>query len=128
MVHRGPFRFWTDISARDPHADIGSAHLGQLSLWLYSKGLRSWTIWSMVPDGPGPFLFRSDIGDDALAPISVGRGPSMALPWAIPILLPAARHVIGAVARMPISDSWPVVQSCFSTCPSMTGRHCPCLP
>lgn len=36
------------ISARDPHADIGSAHLGQLSLWLYSKGLRSWTIWSMV--------------------------------------------------------------------------------
>ena len=64
------------------------------------------------PDGPGPFLFRSDIGDDALAPISVGRGPSMALPWAIPILLPAARHVIGAVARMPISDSWPVVQSC----------------
>ena len=81
-----------------------------------------------VPDGPGPFLFRSDIGDDALAPISVGRGPSMALPWAIPILLPAARHVIGAVARMPIPDSWPVVQSCFSTCPSMTGRHCPCLP
>ncbi len=59
------------------------------------------------------FFFRSDIGDDALAPISVGRGPSMALPWAIPILLPAARHVIGAVARMPISDSWPVVQSCF---------------
>lgn len=48
MVHKGPFRFWTDISARDPHADIGSAHLGQLSLWLYSKGLRSWTIWSMV--------------------------------------------------------------------------------
>lgn len=48
------------------------------------------------PDGPGPFLFRSDIGDDALAPISVGRGPSMALPWAIPILLPAARHVIGS--------------------------------
>lgn len=46
MVHKGPFRFWTDISARDPHADIGSAHLGQLSLWLYSKGLRSWTIWS----------------------------------------------------------------------------------
>lgn len=80
------------------------------------------------PDGPGPFLFRSDIGDDALAPISVGRGPSMALPWAIPTLLPTARHVIGAVARMPISDSWPVVQSCFSTCPSMTGRHCPCLP
>lgn len=48
MVHKGPFRFWTDISARDPHADIDSAHLGQLSLWLYSKGLRSWTIWSMV--------------------------------------------------------------------------------
>lgn len=46
MVHKGPFRFWTDISARDPHADIDSAHLGQLSLWLYSKGLRSWTIWS----------------------------------------------------------------------------------
>lgn len=52
MVHKGPFRFWTDISARDPHADIGSAHLGQLSLWLHSNDsspcgpLGPWLNWS----------------------------------------------------------------------------------
>lgn len=88
MVHKGPFRFWTDISARDPHADIGSAHLGQLSLWLYSKGLRSWTIWSMVPDGPGPFSFSvryrgrcvgSDIGwSGSIDGASLGHSDSAA--------------------------------------------------
>ena len=45
MVHKGPFRFWTDISARDPHADIGSAHLGQLSLWLHGP-YGPWSGWS----------------------------------------------------------------------------------
>ena len=34
MVHKGPFRFWTDISARDPHADIGFVAGGPI-MFLY---------------------------------------------------------------------------------------------
>lgn len=87
MVHKGPFRFWTDISARDPHADIGSAHLGQLSLWLYSKGLRSWTIcpwsgWSWSFSFPVRYRGRcvgSDIGwSGSIDGASLGHSDSAA--------------------------------------------------
>ena len=95
MVHKGPFRFWTDISARDPHADIGSAHLGQLSLWLYSKGLRSWTIWSMVRMVLVLFFFGPISGTDALASDIGWSGSSRWRSFGrIPTLLPTARHVI----------------------------------
>lgn len=81
MVHKGPFRFWTDISARDPHADIGSAHLGQLSLWLYSKGLRSWTIWSWSFSFSVRYRGRcvgSDIGSGSIDGASLGHSDSAA--------------------------------------------------